>query len=80
VRPSRGGARLVSAISWQLLRDRVGYSKVDVPFLEFLWANHLRQQVPSSLLKDDPKKALDKALKLASCKECSFLPGWCGKA
>lgn len=61
------------------LRDRGGYSKVDVPFLEFLWANHLRQQIPTRLLKNDPKKALEKALKIAPSKECSFLPGWCGK-
>jgi hypothetical protein len=62
------------------LRDRGGYSKVDLPFLEFLWANHLRQQVPQRLLEKDPKKALDKALKLACSKECSFMPGWCGKS
>jgi hypothetical protein len=61
------------------LRDHGGYSKVDVPFLEFLWANYLRRQVPQRQLKEDPKKALSKALKLASSKECSFLPGWCGK-
>lgn len=60
------------------LRDRGGYSKVDVPFLEFLWANHLRQQIPLRLLDDEPKKALAKALKLASSKECNYLPGWCG--
>lgn len=61
------------------LRDSGGYSKVDVPFLEFLWANQLRQRIPKALLKEDPKKALAKALKLASSKEFSFLPGWCGK-
>lgn len=61
------------------LRDQGGYSKVDVPFLEFLWANYLRQQISTRLLKNDPKKALEKALKMAPSKECSFLPGWCGK-
>jgi hypothetical protein len=62
------------------LRDEGGYSKVDLPFLEFLWANHLRQKVPRRLLKDDPKEALSKALKIAASKKSSFLPGWCGKA
>jgi hypothetical protein len=62
------------------LRDQGGFSKVDVPFLEFLWANHLRQRVPNSLLKAAPKKALAKAMLIAASKGCSFLPGWCGKA
>lgn len=62
------------------LRERGGYSKVDVPFLEFLWANHLRQEIPLPMLKDDWNKALSKALKLAPSKECSFLPGWCGRS
>ena len=62
------------------LRDHGGYSKVDVPFLEFLWANYLRRQVALSLLTGEPKRALAKSLKLASSKECSFLPGWCGKS
>ena len=62
------------------LRDSGGYSKVDVPFLEFLWANHLRQHVPLRLLKNDPGKALSKSLQIAHSKQCSFLPGWCGKA
>ena len=61
------------------LRDHGGYSKVDVPFLEFLWANHLRQKVPRHLLIGDPKEALSKALKLAASRKSSFLPGWCGK-
>ncbi len=61
------------------LRDRGGYSKVDVAFLEFLWANHLRQKISTRLLKNDPKKALEKALKMAPSKQCSFLPGWCGE-
>jgi hypothetical protein len=62
------------------LRDSGGYSKVDVPFLEFLWANHLRQHVPLRLLKNDPDQALSKSLQIAHSKQCSFLPGWCGKA
>jgi hypothetical protein len=36
--------------------------------------------VPRRLLKDDPKEALSKALKIAASKKSSFLPGWCGKA
>lgn len=62
------------------VRDRGGYSKVDVPFLEFLWANHFRRLVPHELLRESPKKALAKALKLASSQKLSFLPGWCGRS
>jgi hypothetical protein len=62
------------------LRDSGGFSKVDVPFLEFLWANQLRQFVPLRLLKGDSAKALAKAMAIAHSKKCSFLPGWCGKS
>jgi hypothetical protein len=62
------------------LRDQGGYSKVDVPFLEFLWANHLRKKVPERMLVGDPKGALSRAMKIAASKKSSFLPGWCGKA
>ena len=62
------------------LRDGGGFSKVDVPFLEFLWANYLRDHVPARLLKADPKKALKHAYEIARSKDCSFLPGWCGKS
>jgi hypothetical protein len=62
------------------LRDAGGFSKVDVPFLEFLWANYLRERVPARLLKAEPKRALKKARELARSRDCSFLPGWCGKS
>ena len=62
------------------LRDQGGFSKVDVPFLEFLWANHLRHKVPRRVLVRDPKEALSMALRIAAAKKSSFLPGWCGKA
>ena len=62
------------------LRDSGGYSKVDVPFLEFLWANHLRQHVPLRLLKNDPEKALSKSLRIAHSKQCSSCRAGAGKA
>ena len=31
---------------WCTPRDQGGYSKVDVPFLEFLWANHRGRKCP----------------------------------
>jgi hypothetical protein len=62
------------------LRDGGGFSKVDVPFLEFLWANYLRDHVPARLLGADSNKALKQAYEIARSKDCSFLPGWCGKS
>ncbi len=56
-----------------------GFAKSDEPFLEFLWANHFRAELPAKLLKTDPKKALADALKLAASKRSAYLPGWPGK-
>ena len=61
------------------LRDAGGFSKIDLPFLEFLWANYLRECVPKRLLKSSPEQALKEAMSMASSKNASHLPGWCGK-
>jgi hypothetical protein len=62
------------------LRDAGGFAKVDIPFLEFLWANYLRSRVAKSLLESKPKRALSESMALARSKQCSHLPGWCGKS
>ena len=60
------------------VRDAGGFAKSDAPFLEFLWANHLRKAISEKLLDQEPKKALGQALALARSKKSSFLPGWPG--
>ena len=59
--------------------DAGGFAKSNEPFLEFLWANFFRAELPSRRLKEDPKKALADAMKLAASKRASYLPGWPGK-
>ena len=61
------------------VRDAGGFAKAEEPFLEFLWANHFRDHVPTRLVRSDPKKALRIALALAGRKQAAHLPGWCGK-
>lgn len=56
-----------------------GFAKSDEPFLEFLWANYFRSEVPAKVLSIHPKKALADAVKLARSKKASHLPGWPGK-
>jgi len=62
------------------VRDAGGFAKSDAPFLEFLWANHLRSAISEKLLGQEPKKALAQALALARSRKSSFLPGWPGHA
>nr|WP_256735221.1 ParB-like protein [Variovorax sp. dw_954] len=61
------------------VRDAGGFAKSDAPFLEFLWANHLRASVSLKQLRRDPGKALSKAMELARSSKSQFLPGWAGR-
>jgi hypothetical protein len=60
------------------VRDAGGFAKADEPFLEFLWANYFRAVVPSGMLRSNPKKAQQEAMKLAASPDASHLPGWSG--
>ena len=60
------------------VRDSGGYAKADQPFLEFLWTNFFRANVPAKILKSDHRKALKKALRLALSAKAAHLPGWVG--
>ena len=62
-----------------LVRDAGGFAKAEEPFLEFLWANHFRALIPLRVVKTDMSEARRLALALASKKDASHLPGWCGK-
>jgi|SRR5689334_3718253 len=59
------------------VRDGGGYARSDTPYLEFLWANFLRDRIPAARLKADPEAALSKALELARSRAAAHLPGWC---
>jgi hypothetical protein len=62
------------------VRDRGGFSKSDTPFLEFLWTNYFRANVPSGWLKSHYGKALKRAMRLAMSAKTSYLPGWAGNS
>jgi hypothetical protein len=62
------------------VRDAGGFAKSDAPFLDFLWANHLRIWSPRKRLENTPDEALSDALALARSKKSAHLPGWPGKA
>jgi len=60
------------------LRRAGGCAKEPAPFSEFLWADFLRDKVPSELLRDDFEAAIQLAQAVAKTDEASYLPGWCG--
>ncbi len=64
------------SLSW-MVREEGGYDKVDVNFLEFLWANYFRTRIN---LKDGSEKELTKNLKraieMAHDSSASHLPGY----
>ena len=62
------------------VRDAGGFAKSDAPFLDFLWANHLRASIPRKKLERAPKQALADGLALARSKKSAYLPGWPGKS
>lgn len=62
------------------VRDAGGFAKADAPFLDFLWANHLRASIARKTLERSPKQALSAALALARSKKSAHLPGWPGKS
>jgi hypothetical protein len=60
------------------LRRAGGFAHSDLPFVDFLWAEHLRTRLPGHLVRDAPDEALTHALGLARRSVARHLPGWCG--
>ena len=61
------------------VEERGGFAKPELPFFEFLWANHFRSHVSASLVQRKDERAVEEALKLARSSKSRFLPGWAGK-
>ena len=64
------------SLSW-MVREEGGFKKVDVPFLEFMWADFLRSRI--QLTQGDQQeleKFLDQAFKLSRSREARHLPGY----
>ncbi|MBO9667820.1 MAG: ParB/Srx family N-terminal domain-containing protein [Bdellovibrio sp.] len=67
------------SLSW-LLRENGGYEDTEKTFLEFRWADFLREhKVLDNDYDVDYKKGLKKALKLCHKKSAEKLPGYNGK-
>jgi hypothetical protein len=61
-----------------VLRREKGYTKADLPFEEFAWANFLRRRISSDLVKADFTAASVQAKILARSRDAQTLPGWIG--
>lgn len=62
------------------VRENGGFAVLDLPYLEFLWANYFRCCLSTKLVRREPEAALKHAIKLAHSKAASYLPGWTGKS
>jgi len=60
------------------VRDLGGFAKSDTPFLEFLWTNYFRANVPANWVRSHYRKALKRAMHLALSAKTRHLPGWVG--
>jgi hypothetical protein len=65
------------SLAW-FVREAGGYSKLDIPFMEFAWANYFRKSkgIRKALLNNDFDKALRLALDLAHKPSAKNLPGY----
>ena len=67
------------ALAGFLRRDN-GYTKAELPFEEFIWADFLRFRIATDLVKTDFATASARALELARSPMARHLPGWRGTA
>lgn len=63
------------SLSW-LVRERNGYKQVDVPHLEFLWANFFRSRINIQAGKAGYAQALSAAMRICHSPEAKDLPGY----
>jgi hypothetical protein len=62
------------------VRKSGGYSKIDMPYLEFMWADFFREHVTQEELDKNMKGMVLKCITLALSDEAKNLPGWKGIA
>lgn len=60
------------------VRKSGGYNKVEIHYIEFMWADYFRTQLPIEEVEKNFKKAVLKAIPLALSDEAQTLPGWKG--
>jgi len=60
------------------VRKSGGYKKIDKPYLEFEWADYLRQHISIEEIENDMKEAVTKGVQFALSEKANHLPGWTG--
>lgn len=60
------------------VRKSGGYKKIDKPYLEFEWADFLRQHITVTEIEDNIKNAVAKGVGLCLSEMAKNLPGWTG--
>ena len=65
------------SLAWKV-RELGGFSKVNLPFLEFYWADFFKDNgiILKSSSSKDIKKVLDKAITLAHSRKAKHMPGY----
>jgi hypothetical protein len=67
------------SLSW-LVREEGGYEKVEVNFLEFIWANYLRTKIQlQNGSEQELQQNLENAIEMAQHPDASHLPGYKSK-
>ena len=61
-----------------IVRKAGGYNKVNKPYLEFEWADYLRQYITLEEIEADFKQSVIKGISLALSENASHLPGFKG--
>lgn len=60
------------------VRDEGGFVKIDQPFMEFEWAKFFRARVSVKMVRNQWRKAVRVAMKLAASEKAQNLPGFAG--
>jgi hypothetical protein len=61
-------------LAWSV-REAGGFTKADIPYAEFAWANFFRERIPVSTLDRDFELAHARAMRLARSRDARHLPG-----
>ncbi len=67
------------SLSW-MVRERGGFKKVDIPYLEFIWGDFFRKRIHLNGHEQcDLDRVFKEAFELSQSDEASFLPGYSTK-
>lgn len=60
------------------VRKSGGFKKINIPYLEFKWADFFRSHINIEEINNNIKEAVSKGIKLALSDKAKDLPGWTG--